>query len=234
MVPETSKTYKSLSIVLLCLAILGCGLAFGLAWLGLWISRFNGWLLFWLLIAKIAFCFVPAIILLFYLSFDAKKLIFAQCSLALIALEELFLLLLFGLRFWYSLFAFFQTLLAFFALIISLIVIVEITRRQKISLPWICLLKTAIVILLELLPCVFLGYDAFFMLFALLAFSTMMFWIALFVMTKFDLIRFIKDEMDEATKELRALKTLFETNQISEEEYKKRKFAVMLNIKEIP
>lgn len=72
------------------------------------------------------------------------------------------------------------------------------------------------------------------MLFALLAFSTVMFWIALFIMTKFDLIRFIKDEMDEATKELRALKTLFETNQISEEEYKKRKFAVMLNIKESP
>ena len=106
----------------------------------------------------------------------------------------------------------------------------ELNKGVKKTLPWICLVEAVFLLYYN-----FYSFSNAFLVYNIIyTLAIMALWAALFVMTKYDLISFKEYRWDakmiSTTEELRRLKMLFETNQISEEEYTRRK-AIVLNIR---
>ena len=241
---EPGGKNRSLSIILLGLAALGRSVVF--VWYFLLFSP-HDWVSYLLFVVNlfglVAFYFAPVILLPCYLFSNSRNGSLARYSIVLIAAGGLFGLLYPVLVVLlcsyehgsfpvgsYMLQCVPYFLMNISILVVSPIVFLEINKGVKKTLPWICLVETFILFFYGFGTCTenFVVYNI------IQTLSTAAMWAALFVMTKYDLISFKDYRWDakiiSTTEELRRLKMLFETNQISEEEYTRRK-AIVLNIR---
>ncbi|MBO7542525.1 SHOCT domain-containing protein [bacterium] len=241
---EPGQKSRSLSIALLGLAALGRGAMIVRSLLSFFS---HDWVLYLFnalsLLGNVVFCFAPLVLLLCYLLSNSRKGSLARYSIVLIGAGGLFgllypvlVVLLYSFTYGsfpvgsYMLSSVPYLLMNVSILVASPIVFFEIKKRVKKTLPWICLVEASILFFYSF--CSF--SKAFFVYNVIQTLSTVIPWAALFVMTKNDLIVFDDYSWDakiiSTTEELRRLKMLFETNQISEEEYTRRK-AIVLNIR---
>lgn len=183
---------------------------------------------------------VPLGLLIRCLLADKKDPFLARCSLFLIAASGLLgSLKAFGLRAPIALFQmpYVPSVIDNVSVLIVTLLALVLTHKSKSQiLPRLFLVEAIIMLtygFFQIIVC-FCTFGFHFILNAIVGkIGAFALWFALFVMTKYDLVCFTNnyknDKLVSATEDLRNLKVLFETKQISEDEYKKRK-AVILNI----
>ena len=225
---------KSLSAVLLGVAVIGT------CFRCLYHDKSDVPLLSVSTIVNVAVYLVPLGLLTRCLLSDTKDAFLARCSLFLIAVGGLWgLLKAVGFRIPIALLQipYIPTVIDNISVLIVISIVLVITqRRTPPILPRFFLIEAIIIVVhgffhVIVCFCTF-GFD-FFLCSVMGKIGACTLWFALFVMTKYDLICFTNnyknDKLVSVTEDLRNLKVLFETKQISKDEYKKRK-AVILNI----
>ena len=191
-------------------------------------------------IVNVAVYLVPLGLLTRCLFSDTKDAFLARCSLFLIAVGGLWgLLKAVGFRIPIALLQipYIPTVIDNISVLIVISIVLVIThRRIPPILPRFFLIEAIIIVVhgfFHVIVCFCTFGFEFFLCAVMGKIGAFALWFALFVMTKYDLVSFTNnsenDKLVSATEKLRTLKVLFESKQISEDEYKKRK-AVILNI----